>query len=113
MEHAGGCSCVLNIKIGKTLEVSLIIFSGSIEGWDAANQFFLRFWDELSKRKTAKLCYFFCDEKIDSQRTGANILRCLLHQIFEQEASLVEYAVDAFEKDSNMFEHMESLMENL
>ncbi|CZR56660.1 uncharacterized protein PAC_06549 [Phialocephala subalpina] len=41
------------------------------------------------------LCYFFCDEKIDTQRDGTAILRSIIHQLVIQRRSLIKHVKKA------------------
>ena len=43
------------------------------------------------------LCYFFCDEKIDTQRDGLAILRSLIHQLLVRHRLLVKHVKAAFD----------------
>ncbi|KAL6408559.1 hypothetical protein AUP68_08419 [Ilyonectria robusta] len=45
-------------------------------------------------------CFFFCDEKIDSQCDGASILAALLHQMFCSNKNLIQHATEPFETKS-------------
>lgn len=49
-------------------------------------------------RKKGKLpCYFFCDEKIDSQRDGTAILRSLIHQLLLRRRLMIKHIKKAYE----------------
>jgi len=52
---------------------------------------------EHSPSLRTKICYFFCDEKIDTQRDGSSILRSLIHQLLMQRKSLVKYVKAAYD----------------
>ncbi|KAH8599520.1 ankyrin repeat-containing domain protein [Bisporella sp. PMI_857] len=52
---------------------------------------------ELSPSSRTTLCYFFCDEKIDTQRDGLTILRSLIHQLLVRRRLLIKYVKDAYD----------------
>ena len=43
------------------------------------------------------LCYFFCDEKIDTQRDSLAILRSLIHQLLVRRRLLIKYVKIAYD----------------
>lgn len=42
------------------------------------------------------VCFFFCDEKIESQRDGKAILRSLIHQILTRHRKLIKHIKEAY-----------------
>ncbi|PMD46365.1 hypothetical protein L207DRAFT_507281 [Hyaloscypha variabilis F] len=51
---------------------------------------------ELSPSSRTTLCYFFCDDKIDTQRDGLSILRSLIHQLLVRRRLLIKYVKAAY-----------------
>ena len=56
--------------------------------------------DELKSTMSppANVCFFFCDDKVESQKDAKAILSGLLHQILSANHSLIRHAVAVFEK---------------
>lgn len=52
---------------------------------------------ERSPSSRSTLCYFFCDEKIDTQRDAMAILRSLIHQLLLRRRKLVKYVKRAYD----------------
>lgn len=52
---------------------------------------------EYSPSMHTTLCYFFCDEKIDTQRDGTAILKSLIHQLLMRRRLLVKYVKAAYD----------------
>lgn len=52
---------------------------------------------ERSPASRTTLCYFFCDEKIDTQRDAMAILRSLIHQLLLRRKKLVKYVKRAYD----------------
>lgn len=46
---------------------------------------------------TSQVFYFFCDDKITTQRSAKDIVRSILHQIFQQHRKLIKYAKASWE----------------
>jgi ankyrin repeat protein len=59
---------------------------------------------ELSPSLRTTLCYFFCDEKIDTQRDGKAILRSLIHQLLMRRRLLVKYVKAVYDIQGPQFE---------
>ena len=59
---------------------------------------------ELSPSLRTTLCYFFCDEKIDTQRDGKTILRSLIHQLLVRRQSLIKYVKSAYDVQGPQFD---------
>jgi hypothetical protein len=49
------------------------------------------------RKKSKSPCYFFCDEKIETQRHGTAILRSLIHQLLTRHRVLVKYLKVAYD----------------
>lgn len=58
---------------------------------------------EFSPRFRTRLCYFFCDEKIEKQRDSKTILRSLIHQLITGHRPLVKYVKTAYELYGSYF----------
>ena len=52
---------------------------------------------EFSPGSRTTLCYFFCDDKIESQRDGLSILRSLIHQLLVRRRLLIKYVKAAYD----------------
>ncbi|KFY25359.1 hypothetical protein V491_01785 [Pseudogymnoascus sp. VKM F-3775] len=59
---------------------------------------------ELSPGLRTTLCYFFCDEKIDTQRDGKAILRSIIHQLVIQHRLLIKYVKAAYDFHGPQFD---------
>ena len=59
---------------------------------------------ELPPNLRTTLCYFFCDEKIDTQRDGKTILRSLIHQLLVRRQSLIRYVKSAYDVQGPQFD---------
>ncbi|MCJ1476880.1 hypothetical protein MMC13_005549 [Lambiella insularis] len=59
--------------------------------------------DNASSLRTT-LCYFFCDEKIGTQRDGAAILRSIIHQLLMRRRWLIKYVKSAYDVQGPQFE---------
>ena len=58
---------------------------------------------ELSPSLRTALCFFFCDEKIDTQRDGKAILRSLIHQLLVRRQSLIKYVKSVYDVQGPQF----------
>ncbi|KAH0537658.1 hypothetical protein FGG08_005571 [Glutinoglossum americanum] len=62
----------------------------------------------------ATVCFFFCDDKIESQKDGKEVLSGLLHQLFSANRPLIRHAMRHFEaKGSQMVKDMKALWDIL
>ncbi|KUJ09878.1 ankyrin [Mollisia scopiformis] len=52
---------------------------------------------DLSPSLHTTICYFFCDEKISTQRDGMAILRSLIHQLLLYRRLLIKYVKSAYD----------------
>jgi ankyrin repeat protein len=59
---------------------------------------------EFSPSLRTTLCYFFCDEKIDTQRDGTAILRSLIHQLLVRRRSLIKHVKRAYDLQGPQFD---------
>ena len=59
---------------------------------------------EHSPSLRTTLCYFFCDEKIDTQRDGTAILRSLIHQLLMRRRLLIKYVKAAYDVQGPHFD---------
>ncbi|OAF56656.2 hypothetical protein VC83_07280 [Pseudogymnoascus destructans] len=59
---------------------------------------------ELSPGLRTTLCYFFCDEKIDTQRDGKAILRSIIHQLPVRRRLLIKYVKTAYDFHGPQFD---------
>jgi len=56
-------------------------------------------------RKSGKMpCYFFCDEKIETQRDGTAILRSLIHQLLLRHRLMIKHIKKAYELQGSGFD---------
>jgi ankyrin repeat protein len=56
-------------------------------------------------RKSGKMpCYFFCDEKIETQRDATAILRSLIHQLLLRHRLMIKHIKKAYELQGSGFE---------
>ncbi|MCJ1403576.1 hypothetical protein MMC11_006799, partial [Xylographa trunciseda] len=60
--------------------------------------------DETTPDLRTTLCYFFCDEKIDTQRDGTAIVRSLIHQIVMRRRVLIKYVKSAYDVHGPQFD---------
>ncbi|MCJ1383875.1 hypothetical protein MMC17_006989 [Xylographa soralifera] len=51
-----------------------------------------------------RLCYFFCDEKIDTQRGGTAIVKSLIHQVLVGRRPLIKYVRSAYDVHGPQFD---------
>ena len=58
---------------------------------------------EIPSMRTT-LCYFFCDEKINTQRDGTAILRSLIHQLLMRRRLLIKYVKSAYDVQGPHFD---------
>ncbi|ELQ44308.1 NACHT and Ankyrin domain-containing protein, partial [Pyricularia oryzae Y34] len=59
---------------------------------------------------TATICYFFFRDDFDDQRTLINALRCIVHQLFLQDPTLITQAViDAFQRNNKLLSSEDGL----
>jgi ankyrin repeat protein len=59
---------------------------------------------EYSPSLRTTLCYFFCDEKIDTQRDGTKILKSLIHQLLMRRRLLIKYVKAAYDVQGPHFD---------
>ncbi|KAK2741021.1 hypothetical protein FQN57_005757 [Myotisia sp. PD_48] len=64
--------------------------------------------DELDRRAAqpefpAKVCYFFCDDKNETNRSATGILCAILHQLISSDYALVQHAVPQFIQKGKQF----------
>ncbi len=59
---------------------------------------------EFTPSLRTTLCYFFCDEKIDTQRDGTAILRSLTHQLLIRRRSLIKHVKSAYDIQGPQFD---------
>ena len=59
---------------------------------------------ELSPSLRSTLCYFFCDDKIDTQRDGKAILRSIIHQLLVRRRLLIKYVREAYDFNGPQFD---------
>lgn len=52
---------------------------------------------DFSPSLRTTLCYFFCDDKIETQRDGLAILRSLIHQLLIRRRPLIKYVKAAYD----------------
>ncbi len=64
---------------------------------------------KYSPRLHTTLCYFFCDEKIDTQRDGTAILRSLIHQLLTQRRLLIKYVKAAYDMGPDFGQNFDML----
>ena len=60
--------------------------------------------DETPSNSRTTLCYFFCDEKINTQRDGTAILRSIIHQLFVRRRYLIKYIKSAYDVQGPQFD---------
>lgn len=59
---------------------------------------------EFSPSLHTTLCYFFCDEKIETQRDGMAILRSIIHQLLVRRRLLIKHVKDAYDRYGPQFD---------
>ena len=59
-----------------------------------------------SNNKHPSVCYFFFKDNNDDQRTSAQALRAILHQLFIQKPALLNYALDQYDKHGDSLRDM-------
>ena len=60
--------------------------------------------DHSPSSRSTTLCYFFCDEKIETQRDGRAIIRSLIHQLLMRRRSLIKYVKAAYDVAGPQFD---------
>ncbi|KUJ22968.1 ankyrin [Mollisia scopiformis] len=60
--------------------------------------------DHSPNSRSTTLCYFFCDEKIETQRDGRAIIRSLIHQLLMRRRSLIKYVKAAYDVAGPQFD---------